>query len=187
MTVQTIFNSQGLKIYDVDVLPTHGGSLRIYATHVENNIKIEKNVEDLIEKEKCDHLDSLEGYKGFDAKIRKIKWDFWDFLTQVHNNGEKIVAYGAAAKGNTFLNYCGVKADAIPFVVDASPHKQNKFLPMSHIPVRPVEQLKTEKMDYILILPWNIKNEIIGNLKYVNGGGKMGYSYTKSERLGSVE
>ncbi|MDR1896781.1 MAG: class I SAM-dependent methyltransferase [Prevotellaceae bacterium] len=173
MTVRTIFASQGLKIYDVEELPTHGGSLRIYATHVENDIKAEKTVNDLIDREKQAHLDSMDGYKGFEQKIQKIKWDFLDFLLQAQRDGKKIVAYGAAAKGNTFLNYCGVKADAIQFVVDASPHKQNKFLPLSHIPIVSKERLTTERIDYILILPWNIKNEIINSLTFTNRRGEV--------------
>jgi hypothetical protein len=171
MTVQIIFASQGLKIYDVEELPTHGGSLRIYATHSENDIKIEETVGALIAGEKSAGLDKMEGYLGFEKKIRQIKWDFLAFLLKAKKEGKKIAAYGAAAKGNTFLNYCGIRADAISFVVDASPYKQNKFMPLSHIPIVSEDMIKKEKPDYVLILPWNIKDEIISQLGYIKEWG----------------
>jgi SAM-dependent methyltransferase len=167
MSVQTVFASQGLKIYDVEELSTHGGSLRIYATHVENDIKIENAVTALIMKEKSARLDKVEGYQAFKEKIQQIKWDFWNFLLKAKNEGKTVAAYGAAAKGNTFLNYCGVKSDAIKFVADASPYKQNKLLPLSHIPVVSEEMIKKEKPDYVLILPWNLKDEIMNQLSYI--------------------
>jgi SAM-dependent methyltransferase len=166
-TVQTIFASQGLKIYDVEELSTHGGSLRIYATHCENDIKVENAVAALIVKEKAAKLDTIEGYQGFEKKTQQIKWDFLAFLLKTKEEGKKVAAYGAAAKGNTFLNYCGIKSDAIKFVVDASPYKQNKFMPLSHIPIVSEDRIKEEKPDDILILPWNIKNEIIPHLSYI--------------------
>ncbi|MDR2408911.1 MAG: class I SAM-dependent methyltransferase [Bacteroidales bacterium] len=171
MTVQTVFASQGLKIYDVEKLSTHGGSLRIYATHVENDIKIENAVTELIMKEKAARLDKVEGYQVFKGEIQQIKWDFWNFLLKAKSEGKTVAAYGAAAKGNTFLNYCGVKSDAIKFVVDASSYKQNKFLPLSHIPVVPENVIKKEKPDYVIILPWNLKEEIVSHLSYVKDWG----------------
>jgi SAM-dependent methyltransferase len=167
ITVQTILASQRLKIYDVAELPTHGGSLRIYATHSENDIKIKETVAALIAKEKSAGLDKMEGYLGFEKKIQQIKWDFLAFLLKVKEEGKKIAAYGAAAKGNTFLNYCGIRADTISFVADVSPYKQNKFMPLSHIPIVSEDVIKKEKPDYVLILPWNIKDEIIDQLSYV--------------------
>jgi 2-polyprenyl-3-methyl-5-hydroxy-6-metoxy-1,4-benzoquinol methylase len=171
MTVQTIFLSQGLKIYDVEELSTHGGSLRIYATHSENDIKIEESVNALIAKEKSAKLDKPEGYMGFEKKVQQIKWDFLAFLLKARKEGKTVAAYGAAAKGNTFLNYCGVKSDAIKFVVDASPYKQNKFMPLSHIPIVSEELIQKEKPDYVLILPWNIKDEITPHLNYIKDWG----------------
>jgi hypothetical protein len=168
LTVQKIFSSQGLKIYDVEELPTHGGSLRIYAAHNENeNLAIEANVDNVIEKEKSASLNSIKGYRNFEEKVQKIKWDFLDFLVKTKKEGKKIAAYGAAAKGNTFLNYCGIKSDIIDYVIDASPYKQGRFLPLSHIPIVSEEILKREKPDYIVILPWNLSDEIMKQLHYI--------------------
>jgi len=167
MTVQKIFNAQGLKIYNVEELSTQGGSLRIYAAHNENAfLTIEESVYNVIKKEKSAGLDTVEGYWGFESKIKKIKWDFLEFLVKTRKKGKKIAAYGAAAKGNTFLNYCGVRSDIINFVVDASPHKQGKYLPLSHILVVSEDVLKKEKPDYIIILPWNLRDEIVKKLHY---------------------
>jgi SAM-dependent methyltransferase len=172
LTVQTIFKSQGLKIYDVEELSTHGGSLRIYAAHCGNeSIKIKNHVDVLIDKEKAAGLNTIEGYQGFEKKAQEIKWAFFDFLLKVKHKGKKIAAYGAAAKGNTFLNYCGIKPDAIPFIVDSSPHKQHKFMPLSHIPIVAEETIKNEKPDYIIILPWNLKEEITQQLSYIRDWG----------------
>jgi hypothetical protein len=172
ITVQKIFNSQGLKIYNVEELPTHGGSLRIYATHNKNTfLTIEESVNNVIKKEKSAGLDTVEGYRGFEKKINKIKWDFLEFLIKTRKDGKKIAAYGAAAKGNTFLNYCGVRSDIINFVVDASPHKQGKYLPLSHIPIVSEDVLKKEKPDYIIILPWNLHDEIVKQLNYTETWG----------------
>jgi len=172
ITVQKIFNSQGLKIYNVEELLTHGGSLRIYATHNENSLlKIYDSVNEIIYKEKSADLDIIEGYQGFEKKVQAIKWNFLEFLLKTQKEKKKIVAYGAAAKGNTFLNYCGIKSDAIDFVVDASPHKQGKYLPLSHIPVVSEDKLKKEKPDYIIILPWNISDEIVKQLSYTKNWG----------------
>ncbi len=170
ITVQKIFYSHGLKIYDVEELATHGGSLRIYATHNENTIlAIENSVIHVIEKEKIAGLDSIEGYYGFEKKAQNVKWDFIDFLLKAKKEGKKIAAYGAAAKGNTFLNYCGIKSDIIDFVVDASPHKQGKYLPLSHIPIVSEDMIKKEKPDYIIILAWNLCDEIAKQLSYAKG------------------
>jgi SAM-dependent methyltransferase len=172
MTVQRIFNSQGLRIYDVEELPTHGGSLRIYAAHSENaSFLMKDNVNEIINKEKSTGLDTIEGYQGFGEKAQKIKWEFFDFLVKARKEGKKIAAYGAAAKGNTFLNYCGIKPDVIDFVVDASPHKQGKYLPASHIPIVCEDILKKEKPDYIIILPWNLYDEISKQLSYTEEWG----------------
>lgn len=166
IAVRAIFEKQGLKIYDVEELTTHGGSLRIFATHIENDIEITTNVERIVEKEKSANMDKLAGYEGFEQKVRKIKLDLLDFLLKAKKEGKKVAAYGAAAKGNTLLNYCGVKSDLIGFVVDASPHKQGKFMPASHIPVVAEEKIRETKPDYILIMPWNLKDEITKQLDY---------------------
>jgi len=166
-TVKQIFEEQGLKLYDVEKLPTHGGSLRIYATHKENDRSISQNVENLLKEEQTFGLFDMEIYQGFQEKANKVKYDLLAFLLQAKKENKKVVAYGAAAKGNTLLNYAGVKNDLIGFVVDKSPHKQGKYLPASHIPIVNEEKIAILKPEYILILPWNIKDEVIEQLNYV--------------------
>jgi hypothetical protein len=142
--------------------------LRIYAGHQEDRSKrISTNVKDLNEKESAVSMGDLSYYLGFQDKVNKVKYELLSFLLTQKREGKKVVAYGAAAKGNTLLNYCGIKKDLIEFVVDASPHKQGKFLPGSHIPVIAENGVKQYKPEYILILPWNIKEEIIRELDYV--------------------
>jgi len=167
-TVKQIFEEQGLEMFDVDELPTHGGSLRIYAKHKEDNSKtISKNVDDLLEKEKTAGMLDLSYYNNFQQKAFSIKLALIEFLIQQKKAGKKVAAYGAAAKGNTLLNYCGIKNDLIDFVVDANPHKQNKWMPASHIPVVHEEYLKQSKPDFVLILPWNLRDEITKQLAYI--------------------
>lgn len=174
-TVQQIFSSQGLELFDVDEISTHGGSLRIYAKHKEDTSKqISPNVAALLEKENQKGLTSLEYYNNFQQKALKVKLAITEFLIQQKKNSKKVAAYGAAAKGNTLLNYCGVKSDLIDFVTDANPHKQNKYLPASHIPVKDENYLKAEKPDFIIILPWNLREEIMNQLSYIKDwGGKF--------------
>lgn len=167
-TVKQIFQSQGLKMFDVEEIGTHGGSIRIYATHQENqNQLISENVNAILIKELSQGINKLTYYKDFQVKALKIKLDLTDFLIKAKRENKIIAAYGAAAKGNTLLNYCGIKTDIIDFVVDANPHKQNKFLPASHIPVVNEDHLKRARPDYIIILPWNLKTEITEQLIYV--------------------
>jgi len=174
-TVKQIFESQGLEMFDVDELPTHGGSLRIYAKHKEDDSKpISPNVAALLKKETDKGLNTLAYYDNFQQKAFKVKADLTDFLIKQKRAGKKVAAYGAAAKGNTLLNYCGIKNDLVDFVVDANPHKQDKFLPASHIPVVNEQYLKDAKPDYVIILPWNLKEEITVQLSYIKDwGGKF--------------
>ena len=173
--VSRIFMSFGLEIYDVEELTTHGGSLRIYARHA----KISKSppgskVGSIISMEKKFGLFDLAVYYEFQKKANKIKYDFLDFLTDAAIGGKKIIGYGAAAKGNTLLNYCGVKKDMISFVVDASPAKQGKFLPGSHIPVVAENEIKKFQPDFVIIFPWNISEEIMSQIEYIREwGGKF--------------
>jgi hypothetical protein len=167
-SVKQIFESQGMELFDVDEIPTHGGSLRIYAKHKEDNSKaISPNVAALLKKETDKGLTDIDAYANFSAKAMKVKLDLLDFLNAQKRAGKKVAAYGAAAKGNTLLNYCGVKNDMIDFVVDANPHKQGKYLPASHIPVMNEEFLKDSKPDFVIILPWNLKEEITKQLHYI--------------------
>lgn len=171
-TVKQIFESQGLEMFDVEEIPTHGGSLRIYAKHKEDSSKaISENVSTLLKKETAKGLATLAYYDNFQQKALKVKLDLTDFLIRQKRAGKKAAAYGAAAKGNTLLNYCGIKYDLVDFVVDANPHKQNKFLPASHIPVVDEQYLKDTKPDFVIILPWNLKDEITTQLGYIKEWG----------------
>ena len=171
-TVKSIFESQDLELFDVDELPTHGGSLRIYAKHREDASKqIGSNVERMLKMEQDAGITDIKYYSNFSEKALKIKIDVLTFLAGQKKQGRNVAAYGAAAKGNTLLNYCGVKNDLISYVVDANPHKQNKFLPASHIPVVNEEHLKNDKPDFVIILPWNLKDEIVSQLHYIKDWG----------------
>lgn len=172
-TVRQIFEAHDLGIFDVDELSTHGGSLRIYAQH-KGIRKIETSINELIEKERKHKLFEIDTYLNFQQQIQHIKNDLLSFLVEQKRLGKKVAAYGAAAKGNTLLNYCGIKSDLIAFVADLSPHKQGKYLPGSRIPIYAPDEIGKQKPDYILILPWNIKDEIMNQLSSIHHwGGKF--------------
>ena len=167
-TVRAIFEAAGLTLFDVDEIPTHGGSLRIYARHTENNaLPVSTKVMALLKKEEVTGIRDLNYYAGFQQRALAIKVALMEFLIAQKAAGKKVAAYGAAAKGNTLLNYCGIKNDLIDFVVDLNPNKQKKFLPGSHIPVVDENHLKQQKPDYVIIFPWNIKEEIQQQLSYI--------------------
>ena len=167
-TARLIFEKHGLELFDVEQLSTHGGSLRIYGKHKDDASKnISPIVTALLREEKAKGMQTTEYYDGFQNKADLVKCDLVDFLIKQKKDGKKVAAYGAAAKGNTLLNYCGIKRDLIKYVVDASPHKQGMFLPGSHIPVVKEEEIIRSKPDYVLILPWNIKHEIMEQLSYI--------------------
>jgi len=171
-TASLIFKKHGLEVFDVEQIHTHGGSLRIYGKHKKNiSHTITNNVVELLEEEERKGMSSIDYYWGFQRKVDKVKNDLVSFLIEQKNLNKKLVAYGAAAKGNTLLNYCGIKKDLIEFVVDASPYKQGKYLPGSHIPIVSQELITNNKPDYILILPWNLRDEIINQLEYVKEWG----------------
>ena len=174
-TVQKIFEAHGLRIFDVQELSTHGGSLRIFACHAAcKKYPLCDNVKKLLNKEKNAGLDSLKTYLDFNDAISNVKYDLLSALIQIKRSGKTIVGYGAAAKGNTLLNYCGIRSEFIDFVADISPHKQNTLLPGSRIPVCSPEKIIETKPDYILILPWNLKTEIMSQLAYIREwGGKF--------------
>lgn len=173
-TVKKIFENAGLELFDIEEIPTHGGSLRIFARHKDTGNDISPNVVKLLEKEEKFGLQKLETYLSYQQKADKVKNDFTAFLIEAKRNHHKVCAYGAAAKGNTLLNYAGIKKDLLPMVADASPHKQNKFLPGVHIPVVSEEEIKSSRPKYVVILPWNLKDEISKQLSYVkNWGGRF--------------
>jgi SAM-dependent methyltransferase len=163
-----IFLKAGLEIFDVEELPTHGGSLRIYAQHPEAPAEtVSPRVQTLLQAEQDFGLQSLATYQGFQAAVNVLKNNFLDFLLKVKREGKSIAAYGAAAKGNTLLNYAGVKPDLLPFVCDAAPSKQGKYLPGSHIPIYSPEEISAIKPDYVLVLPWNLRLELEKQLYFI--------------------
>jgi SAM-dependent methyltransferase len=169
-----IFQAHGLTLFDVEELPTHGGSIRIFARHAEADGDIASSVAAMLEKESKAGMDDLAVYRAFDERIRKTKRGFLEFLIAAKEAGKSIAAYGAAAKGNTLLNYSGVGRDFIDYVVDRSPHKQGKFLPGSHIPIFGPEKVAETKPDYLLILPWNIRDEVMEQMGHIRQwGGKF--------------
>jgi 2-polyprenyl-3-methyl-5-hydroxy-6-metoxy-1,4-benzoquinol methylase len=174
-TVTKIFNKHGLMIFDVEELPTHGGSLRIYACHAEKPRK--KNKESILEiknKEEEAGLNTIPAYCLFAEQVRETKRSLLEFLISVKRTGKNIVGYGAPAKGNTLLNYCGIRQDFIDYTVDRNPYKQGHYLPGTHIPVFAPDKLNETKPDYVLILPWNIKEEIMAQIAHIrNWGGKF--------------
>ncbi|WP_338667162.1 class I SAM-dependent methyltransferase [Pseudodesulfovibrio methanolicus] len=168
-TVDRIFRESGLTIFDVEELPTHGGSLRIFARHAdETDRPVLPSVSGLLQTEEEKGMKTIAHYTGFQARADAVKADLLEFLIRQKRDGKQVAAYGAAAKGNTLLNYCGIKNDLISFCVDASPHKQDLFLPGSHIPVLHPKALRERRPDYILILPWNIQKEIMQEHAYVS-------------------
>lgn len=159
-TAARIFDAACLRVWDVEELPTQGGSLRIYACHVEDTRPTSPAVSALLAKEARQGLQTLATYQGFHAKADRVKDDLLIFLLEQKRAGKKVAAYGAAAKGNTLLNYAGVKPDLVPFVCDAAVAKQGKFMPGSHIPIVSPAVLTEQRPDYLVILPWNIAAEV---------------------------
>ncbi len=173
-----LFRFHGFEIFDVEQLETHGGSLRVFIKHKENeNIKIENAVDALLNEELKLGVNKIEFYKGFQEKAIDIKNKFLLYIIGEKQKGKKIIGFGAAAKGNTFLNYCGLKSDTIECIVDDTPIKQGKYLPQSHIPVVSRDYFNTNKPDIIVILPWNFKAEIIEKLSFTKEWGAKLVTY----------
>ncbi|WP_019882511.1 MULTISPECIES: class I SAM-dependent methyltransferase [unclassified Methylophilus] len=167
-SVKTIFEKNGLQVFDVEEIPTHGGSLRVYAQRSDTGTHPSTaRLQDVLNKEQTLGIDNLDFYQHFQEKVNRIKNDLISFLIEAQKTGKKVIAYGAAAKGNTLLNFTGVRPDLLPYVVDKNPAKQNKFMPGSRIPIVSEEIIRSERPDYILILPWNIKQEVVAQLDYV--------------------
>lgn len=175
LAVKKVFEENKLKLIDIDELKTHGGSVRIYAAHEENNIyEISENVANILNKERQAGLYDIKTYIDFDDKVKKIKRNILSALIKIKNEGGTIAGYGAAAKGNTLFNYCGIGRDFIDYVVDMNPHKQGMYLPGSAIPIYSAEKIKETKPDYVIIVPWNLKEEIVEQLSYIRSwGGKF--------------
>ena len=175
ITVEKIFSFHELTIFDVEEISTHGGSLRIYVKHSEyDDILINEKVSILLEKEKQYGLENINTYTNFIKNVDVIKKKINEFFIDAKNSGKKIVCYGAAAKGNTLLNYCNIGNNFIDYVVDQNPYKQGLFLPGTHIPIKSPDEIQKTKPDYVVIIPWNLKDEIMEQMKYIRDwGGKF--------------
>ncbi|HEX8747031.1 MAG TPA: class I SAM-dependent methyltransferase [Pyrinomonadaceae bacterium] len=172
LTVEEVFARHGLTLFDVEELETHGGSLRIYARHPEDEGKaVTARVQELKERELSAGTRRLEAYLGFSAQVEETKRSLLTFLIEARREGKRIAAYGAPAKGNTLLNYCGIRTDFLDYAVDASPHKQGRFLPGTRIPIHHPDKLRETRPDYVLILPWNLREEIMAQGSYVREWG----------------
>lgn len=181
-TAKRILEAARLRVYDVEELTTHGGSLRIYACHADDLRPTAETVTLLLEAEECFGLNGEEVYASFQRKAETIKDGLLLFLLDQKRRGRKVAAYGAAAKGNTLLNYAGAKPDLLPCVCDAAPSKQGKYLPGSHIPILHPDELKIRKPDTVLILPWNIADEIVEQHGYIRDWGGEFYTAVPSVR-----
>jgi SAM-dependent methyltransferase len=171
LTVQTIFQAHGLRVYDVEEIPTHGGSLRIYACHREATQSTSARVLELAERETQFGLRRPETYTHFAGQVEETKRALLAFLIEAKRQGKHIAGYGAPGKGNTLLNYCGIRTDFLDYTVDRNPYKHGKLLPGTHIPIYPPERVAETRPDYVLILPWNLRREIVDQLSYIRTWG----------------
>jgi SAM-dependent methyltransferase len=172
LTAQAVLSAHGLEVFDVEELPTHGGSLRLYAQRRGRGRQpVSPRVDALAERERTLGFDTLEGHSSFAPRVRETKWRLLEFLIRHRREGKRIAGYGAPGKGNTLLNYCGIRTDLLEFTVDRNPYKQGQFLPGTHIPIRHPEALEQARPDYIVILPWNLKDEITAQLAYTREWG----------------
>jgi C-methyltransferase C-terminal domain/Putative zinc binding domain/Methyltransferase domain len=172
LTACKVLSAHGLEVFDVDKLATHGGSLRLYAQRRSSGRRpVGPKVEALLQRERALGFDTLEGHRGFSARVEETKWRLLEFLIQCRREGKRVAGYGAPGKGNTLLNYCGIRTDLLGFTVDRNPYKQGQFLPGTHIAIRHPEALEEARPDFILILPWNLKQEIVAQLSYTREWG----------------
>lgn len=174
LTTQRVLARAGLSVVDVEELPTHGGSLRTWSTPTERGVRPSEAVDAVLAAEAAAGLDTVEGHDGFAKEVMKVRTDLMAFLFACARQGKTVAGYGAPGKGNTLLNYCGIRSDLVSFTVDRNPVKHGKFLPGTHIPIHPVEKLAEAKPDFVLVLPWNLRKEISEQLGYVRDwGGKL--------------
>ena len=171
LAVERLFSEHDLVLFDVDELPTHGGSLRIYAAPVPSGRKRGPRVDELRTREEAAGLTRLETYAAFATAVREVKCELLTFLIDAARAGRSVAGYGAAAKGNTLLNYCGVRTDLLEYVVDRSPHKQGRYLPGTRIPVHAPERVRETRPDYLLVLPWNLIDEIVEQMAFIRDWG----------------
>jgi hypothetical protein len=174
LTTQRVLATAGLTVVDVEELPTHGGSLRTWSAPAESAGSPSEAVAAVLAEEQAAGLHTLEGHAGFAGSVQKVRNDLVEFLVGCSREGRRVVAYGAPGKGNTLLNHCGIKPDLVEFCVDRNPYKHGKFLPGTHIPVRPVDELARARPDFVLVMPWNLREEISSQLEYVRDwGGRL--------------
>jgi hypothetical protein len=172
ISIEKIFAAYGLTIFDVEELTTHGGSLRIYARHSEDSSHpVTDRVTVLRERELIAGFTSLDHYFSFAEKVKETKRRLLDFLIKAKQEGKSISGYGAPGKGNTLLNYCGIRTDFVDYTVDRNPYKHGKYTPGTHIPIFPPDKIKETQPDYLLILPWNFKEEIVEQVSYIRDWG----------------
>jgi len=172
LTVTRVFEAHGLHLFDVEELPTHGGSLRIYGAHAEDVSKPESEAaRELRERERAAGFEQLDTYMSFSRRVEHDKRQILRFLIDLKERGLRVVGYGAPAKGNTMLNYCGVRRDFIDYTCDLNPHKQGQLLPGSHIPIRSPDAIREDRPEVVLILPWNLKDEIVQQLSFIREWG----------------
>lgn len=172
ITAERIFAAHGLTLFDVEEIPTHGGSLRIYGRHTEDGSRpITDHFCELNKREQAAGVERLEAYALFAETVKETKRKLLEFLIEAKRKGKTIAGYGAPGKGNTLLNYCGIRSDFLDFTVDRSPYKQGKFLPGTHIPILHPDKIRKARPDYVLILPWNFKDEIMQQVSYIREWG----------------
>lgn len=172
ISAEATFTRHGLTVFDVEELVTHGGSIRVFVRHTDDDSKpVQQSVTDLRARERELGFESLETYRAFNERVRRTKWKLLEFLVEAKRSGKAVVGYGAPGKGNTLLNYCGIRTDFLDYTVDRNPYKHGRFLPGTRIPIFPPERIRETKPDYVLILPWNLKDEIAGQLNFIRDWG----------------
>lgn len=171
-SAERIFAAHGLTLFDVEELPTHGGSLRIYARHDDDDShRVTPRLDALRAREVEAGVETLGYYASFDEQVKETKRKLLDFLIRARRDGKSVVGYGAPGKGNTLLNYCGIRTDFLDYTVDRNPYKHGRFCPGTHVPIHPPDRIRETKPDFVLILPWNLKDEIVAQLDYIRAWG----------------
>jgi SAM-dependent methyltransferase len=182
LTAQRVLAAADLDVVDIEELPTHGGSMRIWAAPAVARVAVSPSVPRVLAEEAVAGLDTVEGHDGFARQVAVARNDFVEFLVSCQRTGMRVAGYGAPGKGNTLLNHCGIRADLMKFTVDRNPHKHGMSLPGTHIPIYPVDRLAQERPDYVVIMPWNLRDEITEQLSYVRDwGGRFVVSLPKLE------